>query len=84
MRGTVVYAYFKMPSGNDSIYITDSATNVSQVISFPFVSCSIVVSPSRQTALVWDSSSKIYIFNVDLNFTLKYTYTGSIAFSQYT
>lgn len=84
MKETVVYSYFKMPFGNDSIYITDSVSNVSQLITFPFVSCSIVISPNRQTALVWDSSSKVYIFNVDLNFTLQYTYTGSIALSQYT
>jgi hypothetical protein len=81
--GSLIFSYFRAPFGNDSISITDMGTNATQVITLPFLSCSFAASPDRQTALIWDSYTKVYVYSLNWAFSLRYIFNGSITASQY-
>lgn len=80
---SLVFAYFRAPFGNDSISITDISSNASQTITLPFLSCSIAVTPDHQTALIWDSFTKVYIYSLNWTFSQKHIFNASITPNQY-
>jgi hypothetical protein len=77
--GTKIYSYFRSSWSNDSVQITEMLTNTSTKITLACSNCDIEISPNIQTALVWDSYSRVYIYDTTTTgFVLKYTYTGSL------
>jgi hypothetical protein len=80
-----IYAYLGSSSSNDSFYVIDIDTNTSQTITLPVSNCKIVISPNRKKALLWTSSSRLYIYSIATTVTLSYIYNGSvIPFVDYT
>lgn len=81
--GPLTFAYFRAFFGNDSISITNTMTNASQTITLPFLSCSIAVTPDRQTALIWDSYTKVYVYSLEWNLPQIHIFNDSLSATQY-
>ncbi len=78
MLGSIVYTYLRSSTTNDSVYITNSNTNTSTTKSINCSDCSIVRSPNRKKALIWNTYSLVYIYSITTNFTQDFIFSSSL------
>lgn len=78
MKGHYIFTYMKS-SLKDSIYVTDSVTNVSSTQILECSSCDIVISPDYQMALIWSISSRLFVYSIESSFlTLNSIFNDSV------
>jgi hypothetical protein len=73
----LVFTYYKSESGNDTVYITDITTQITNTVVLNHSNCSIAVTPNQQKVVIWSRISRVYIYSADLSFTHLYTFNGS-------
>jgi hypothetical protein len=70
--------YFSKTDQNDFMFIVDVVHNWTRTFSLSCSNCKIAISPDRAKALVWDNTSKVFIFDPNENFVNRYNFTQSV------